>query len=127
MKEYMFLIRNYGSSKMALPEEEHRAFLQQCEDYIGELIQQNRLLSAQPLIRQGIVVSGKPGAWAVENIQPEAEMQVGYYHILADSLEEAVEIAKRNPEFAYGSTARIEVRPVKMKEESTGYQYPTKG
>jgi hypothetical protein len=33
-------------------------------------------------------------------------------------------VAKRNPEFEYGETARIEVRPVKTKEESTSYVYP---
>ncbi|GAC1441206.1 MAG: hypothetical protein NVSMB63_08590 [Sediminibacterium sp.] len=35
--------------------------------------------------------------------------------------------ARKNPEFAYGTTASIEVRPVKMKEESTGFVYPAHG
>ncbi len=51
---------------------------------------------------------------------------LGYYHILAENMSEAVEIAKGNPEFAYGTTARIEVRPIKTKEESTNYVYPGK-
>lgn len=41
-------------------------------------------------------------------------------------MSEAIEIAKRNPEFEYGTTARIEVRPIKTKEESTDYVYPGK-
>jgi hypothetical protein len=49
---------------------------------------------------------------------------VGYYHILAEDLEEAIAIAKKNPEFAYSTTARIEVRPIKTKEVITGYVYP---
>lgn len=57
-------------------------------------------------------------------INEKKEIQVGYYHILARDLDEAVEIAKNNPEFEYGTTARIEVRPVKTKEETTGYTYP---
>jgi hypothetical protein len=39
-------------------------------------------------------------------------------------LEEAIEIAKANPEFDYNPNTRIEVRPIKMKEGSTGYVYP---
>ncbi len=54
------------------------------------------------------------------------EVQVGYYHIVAKDMKEAIEIAKGNPEFEYGTTARIEVRPIKTKEESTSYVYPGK-
>jgi hypothetical protein len=41
-------------------------------------------------------------------------------------MDEAIAISKANPEFEYGKSARIEVRPVKVKEESTGYVYPKK-
>ena len=33
-------------------------------------------------------------------------------------MSEAIEIAERNPEFEYGTTARIEVRPIKTKEKA---------
>ena len=46
-------------------------------------------------------------------------------HISAENVEEAIAIAKRNPEFEYVPMASIEVRPVKMKEEQTGFIYPT--
>ena len=49
---------------------------------------------------------------------------MGYYHILANDLDEAIAIAKRNPEFAFIKGAHIEVRPVKMMEQSTGFEYP---
>lgn len=39
-------------------------------------------------------------------------------------MEEAIAIAKANPEFAYSKTAKIEVRPIKMREESTRFEYP---
>ena len=39
---------------------------------------------------------------------------------------EAIKIAKDNPEFEFGTTARIEVRPIKVKEESINYIYPNK-
>jgi len=53
-------------------------------------------------------------------------VQVGYYHILAGDLDEAITIAKENPEFEYVPSASIEVRPIKTKEAETGFVYPTK-
>jgi len=48
----------------------------------------------------------------------------GYYHLQAADLDEAIAIAKRNPEFDYNPTASIEVRQIKKKEEATGFVYP---
>ena len=66
----------------------------------------------------------KGGSWKEEPFNETKEVIVGYYHILADDLDEAIAIAKRNPEFEYATTARIEVRPIKMKEDATSYIYP---
>ncbi len=49
----------------------------------------------------------------------------GYYHIRAENLDEAISIAQENPEFIYNTGTCIEVRPIKMKEETTGFEYPT--
>ncbi len=125
MKEFMLYIRNIGEQKSTLSPGQHLAFLKACEEYIASLKKEKKLLAAQPLAREGKMISGKEGEWKEEMIDPTKEIQVGYYHILANDLDEAIAIAKRNPEFAYSSTAKIEVRPVKMKEESTGYVYPT--
>ena len=53
------------------------------------------------------------------------EVIVGYYHVRSNNIEEATEIVKRNLEFEFGTTARVEVRPIKMNEEITGFVYPT--
>lgn len=124
MKEFMLLIRNEGDHKATWPPEQHREFLQHCEDYIGSLKKQGKLIAAQPLVRQGKIISGSKGTWKDVPLDESKEVQVGYYHIRAENLDEAVAIAKGNPEFEYGTTARIEVRPIKMKEESTGFVYP---
>ncbi len=70
------------------------------------------------------MLSGSEGTWKREPYSEGKDVIVGYYHILAHDFEEAVTIAKGNPEFEYTTTARIEVRPIKMKEESTAYVYP---
>jgi hypothetical protein len=120
----MLLIRNVLDNQKTWPAERVREFLDNCRNYIGELANEGKLISAQPLIREGTMLSGSKGAWTLGPFNESGEAIVGYYHILADDLNDAVAVAKRNPEFEYGETARIEVRPVKTKEESTSYVYP---
>jgi hypothetical protein len=124
MKEYMLLIRNKISHQQAWDTEVHHQFLKSCEAYIGNLKREGKLISAQPLVREGVIIAGKTGAWQQLPFNETEEVQVGYYHILAKDMEEAIAIAKGNPEFEYGTTARIEVRPIKTKEETTSYVYP---
>jgi hypothetical protein len=127
MKEFMLLIRNAIDHQGAWSADRHEQFLKACETYIGNLKREGKLISAQPLVREGKIVSGEKGAWKEVPFNETKEVQVGYYHIRARDMEDAIAIAKGNPEFEYGSTARIEVRPIKTKEESTDFVYPTKG
>jgi hypothetical protein len=124
MKEFMLLVRNDIDQQAAWSREQHQQFLKKCRDYISSLTKEGKLKSAQPLVREGRLISGTKGAWRDGPFNETKEVIVGYYHILAKDLNEAIAVAKRNPEFEYGTTARIEVRPIKMEEESTGYTYP---
>ena len=126
MKEFMLLIRNKVDHLSHLSPEENQQFLNACMEYINRLTKDGNLKSAQPLVKEGKMISGSKDAWKDGPFNESKEVIVGYYHILAHTMEEAIEIAKRNPEFAYTNTARIEVRPIKMKEESTGFTYPGK-
>ena len=83
------------------------------------------MISAQPLVREGVVLSKNNSGWKSEDIKSSATVQVGYYHIRTINFDEAIEIAKLNPEFQYVPSASIEVREVKTKEEKTGFVYPT--
>ena len=124
MKEFMLLIRNEIDHQASWSAERHQQFLKKCEDYIGSLTKEGKLISAQPLVREGRIISGSKGAWKDGPFNETKEIIVGYYHILAEDLNDAIAIAKGNPEFEFGTTARIEVRPIKTKEESTGFVYP---
>lgn len=126
MKEFMLLIRNEIDHQVKWSAEQHLQFLKKCENYIGNLTKAGKLKSAQPLVREGKMISGSNGSWKDASFNESKEVIVGYYHILAKDLDEAVAIAKENPEFEYGTTARIEVRPIKMMEEVTGFVYPKK-
>ena len=124
MQEYMLLIRNQDDKNAGMSTESHKAFVLECETYIKELKKEKKLIAAQPLMREGIILSSTRKGWVEEPFMMGREIQVGYYHVYAEDFEDAVAIAKRNPEFIYSSGARIEVRPVKMKEAATGFVYP---
>lgn len=123
-KEFMLYIRNAGDAKAALKSDEHLAFVKKCEVYIGRLKAENKLIAAQPIAREGFVVAKSANGWTSIAIDPTKEVQVGYYHIRANNIDEAIAIAKDNPEFEYVPSASVEVRPIKMKEEQTNFVYP---
>lgn len=124
MKEYMFYIRNKQDAKKSLTGDEHLAFVRQCEVYIGQLKAKDQLIAAQPLVREGISLSRDGNQWIQKDLSSTEELQVGYYHIKARNMDEAMAIAKDNPEFAYVPSASIEIRLIKTKEEETGFVYP---
>ncbi len=123
-REYMLYIRNKGDAKASLSPAKHSAFISQCEVYIGKLKAEGKLIAAQPVVREGFVIRKHGDDWTTIVLDPTKEVQVGYYHILADDLDEAISIAKMNPEFEYVASATIEVRPIKTKEEKTNFVYP---
>jgi hypothetical protein len=126
MNEFMLIIRNTLDHQVAWSSEQHRQFLEKCRVYIVHLREAGHLLSAQPLVREGVLLSKTNAGWQEAPFNENKEVLVGYYHILAKDLNEAVALAKGNPEFEFGTTARIEVRPIKVKEMSTGFVYPEK-
>jgi hypothetical protein len=124
MQEFMLLVRNEGERLAALSPEQRLEFVKKCEVYIDILKKEGKLIAAQPLIREGRIISGTPSAWKDEPVNEKKEIQVGYYHVMANDIKDAIAIAKGNPEFEYTPTARVEVRPIKTKEEKTGFVYP---
>jgi hypothetical protein len=125
-KEFMLLIRNRVNHLSHLSPEENQQFLKACMDYINNLTKEGKLKAAQPLVKEGKIISGSKEAWKDTPFNETQEVMVGYYHILATDIDEAISIAKGNPEFEYTSTARIEVRPIKMAEQTTSFVYPNK-
>jgi len=124
MPEFMLLIRNKADHQATWAPERHLAFVKQCEAYNGDLKRQGKLIAAQPLIKEGRTISGSDGAWREAPMDPRGIIQVGYYHIVAHDAEEAVAIAKMNPEFEFSPTAQVEVRMIKGSEAQTGFVYP---
>lgn len=122
----MLLIRNKGDAKAALSPDQHLEFIKKCETYIASLKSAGKLIAAQPLIREGIILTRINDTWKKDPLKEDTEVQVGYYHILADDMQDAVAIARQNPEYEYVPSASIEIRPIKTKEADTGFVYPKK-
>jgi len=125
MKEFMFFIRKQSDSELTLSPERHQQFLKGCETYIAKLKKEGKLISAQPIEREGNIISRKDNVWKDVSFSETKEVIGGYYHILAEDLSEEIALAKANPEFEYNPDTRIEVRPIKMKEDTSGFVYPT--
>ena len=122
----MLLIHNTMDHTADLSAQDMQQFLKDCMDYINRLESQGKLKGAQPLMKEGKIISGSKGSWKDGPFNESKEVIIGYYHILARDIDEAIAIAKENPEFAFTRTARIEVRPIKTVEKSTGFTYPSK-
>ncbi len=81
MQEYMLLIRNRMDHQSEWPPDKHHRFLKACELYIKGLKEAGKLISAQPLIREGTMLSGTPGIWKQAPFAEAPDVIVGYYHI----------------------------------------------
>jgi len=120
----MLLIYREGDGKTNHSPEELQKFLKEVQAYITDLMETGKLKRAQPLVSEGKMISGTPGAFKDGPYNESKEIVVGYYHIIAKDLDEAVAIAKANPEFAFTKSTKIEVRPIKLMEDSISYVYP---
>ena len=110
------LIRNEIDHQSSWSQDIHQQFLKACEKYIGELQRGGHLKIAQPLVREGSPVSGSKENGMKLRLTKGKKCSVGYYHLPANDIE----LAKGNPEFVFSTTARIEVRPIKVKKKLQG-------
>ncbi len=120
----MLLIYRQRDGKTNQSPEELQKFLKSVQAYITDLMESGKLKRAQPLGNEGVMISGTPGAFKDGPYNESKEIVVGYYHIIAKDLDEAIAIAKGNPEFAFTGHTSIEVRPIRLMEESISYTYP---
>ncbi len=115
MKEFVLFIRDGGNNLDNMSPEELQRHIRKFGRYVDNLMKEGKLKSAQPLEINGRIVSGKNGVIKDGPFNESKEVIGGYFHIVAEDLDEAVEIAKANPLFQNGE-GEIEVRPIKKLE-----------
>ncbi len=93
-----------------ISQEELQRLVDQNKAWINQLSEQNKIKGGQALVRDRAVVS-KKGKVVTDGPFAESKEAIGGFLVVqADSLEEAIEIAKTSPSLVYDTT--IEVRPV---------------
>jgi len=104
----MFLIRggNYPSLRPEVMEENRQKWF----DWIGALNAKGSFVAGEPLLPTGRQVAGKKRSITDGPYLESKELVGGYMVILANDLEEAVEISKDCPVFEVDG--KIEIRPV---------------
>jgi hypothetical protein len=107
---YLLLYRSDESYK-TLSREELQNLISENKAWIQRLTAQGKAKPGHALERQGATVYGKHGRFVLDGPFAESKEAIGGYLVLnAETIEEAIAIARSNPALAYGVS--IEVRPV---------------
>jgi hypothetical protein len=108
-KNFMFIF--HGGYNEGLSPQEAQKNMEQWFAWVEKLQKKGIYKAGEPLEKGGKVLSFRNGKIAIDGPYAETkELVAGYFLLEADSLDEAVEIAKEYPDFPYGG--RVEVREV---------------
>lgn len=107
---HLLLFRKTNWAEAGLSEDELHQVMSRVNEWFDRLTAEGKILGAQPLMEQSVVITGEGGKTVTDGPFVEAKEAVGGYVLLAvESLDEAVAIARTNPMVDYGLTT--EVRP----------------
>lgn len=112
MKEFLLIVRTEGDIWTLLSPDKLRQHIEHGTAYIDKLVKQGKIKSGQPLDRGSRVVTKSDSLIKDAPFNETKEVIAGYFLLVADSMEEAVAIAKENPIFD-DIPSTIEVHPVK--------------
>ena len=107
--EYLLLFRGKEWWKNLSPQELQQA-MDRFKNWFDKLTQEGKLKAAQPLAREGAIVS-KNGKIVADGPFAESKEAIGGYFLLqVSSLAEAIAVAQSCPSLEHGT--QVEVRPV---------------
>lgn len=108
--QYLLLFRGADWPQTLSPEQ-IQSVMSRWREWFAELDREGRVRGAQPLVPEGRLVSGKGGHIVADGPFAESKEAIGgYFAIVADDMDEAVEIAQGCPGLEFGAV--VEVRPV---------------
>jgi hypothetical protein len=121
--QYMMLFRGTQWSKGLSPQELQNV-LNRWNEWMGRLVKEGKVTSAQPLVATGKIISGKKKRIVSDGPFAESKEAIaGYFLLEVEDLNEAVEIAKEVPTVDYGVS--VEVRPIALKVPETLEEFRT--
>jgi len=108
--EYLLIFRGKEWWRGLSPEE-LRNTMELIKGWFDRLTESGELKAAQPLVREGALVSGRNGSVVADGPFAESKEVIGGYAVLkVNSLDDAIAIARSCPTLKFGMQA--EVRPV---------------
>lgn len=108
--QFMLIFRGTDWTK-GLSAEEAQQVMGQWMNWFKGLSEQGKVLSGNPLGREGRLVSGKNGRVVADGPFAESKEAIGGYFMLqVNTLDEAVTVAQQCPALPYG--IQVEVRPI---------------
>lgn len=113
MQEFLLILKTEGSVWTDLSPEQLQKHMEHGTDYIGKLMKEGTIKSAQPLDIGSRIVTGTNGVLKDGPFNESKEVVAGYFHIVAKDMDSAVAIAKANPIFNDIPT-KIEVHALKQ-------------
>lgn len=115
MKEFMAFIYTEGDHMAEMSPEEQQQHVERVGGYIQGLMQSGKMKGAQPLELSGVTISGTKGNLHDAPFNESKEIIGGYYHLVAEDIDEVVEMIKVDPRFEDGPW-KIEIRPIRVVE-----------
>ncbi len=111
MKEFLLFIRTEGNPIADLSPQQQQEHVEKVGKYIQEMIAKGKMKDAQPLEMEGRILSRQGEQFIDGPFNESKEVIAGYYHLIAEDLTEALEIAKADPRFEDGFWW-MELRPL---------------
>ncbi|WP_299223891.1 YciI family protein [uncultured Aquimarina sp.] len=112
MKDYLLIIKTEGCVWTDLSPEQLQKHMENGGAYIGNLMKSGKLKVANPIEKSGSRIVTKNNEGLKDGPFNESkEVVAGFFHITANNVDEAVQIAKENPIFN-DITTKIEVHPL---------------
>ena len=107
---HLLLFRKTNWAESGLSDNEIRQVMDRVNEWFDRLTASGKMLGAQPLMEQSVVITGKDGNTVTDGPFVEAKESIGGYVLLSvKSTDEAVAIARTNPMHDFGLVT--EVRP----------------
>lgn len=110
MKEFLMLIRENPETYGQMTPEEMQEDIARHIKWVEGLVKNGNFKGGNPLMPEGRKISGAPGMVTDGPYIETKECVSGYYFLLANSLDEATEIAKGCPSLEAGGA--LEIREV---------------
>ena len=111
MKHFLFLIKTTKDRLASLSPEQMQQHVVNVRQFIESLISNGQIKVAQTVEMTGFALSGFKGAFQEARLDPNAEIVSAYYLVGAESLSDALLLAKADPRFQ-DTIWKMEIQPI---------------